>query len=352
MILIMDRIFDLMEMIFRKGLSVITVIELFGYSLPFMIALAVPMAVLVGTLVAFGRLSQDFEVFAMKASGFSMWQILQSSLGFALFWFVVMVAFNNTVLPEANHRLKNLMIDISMKRPSQIIEERVFNKIDPFLIYVEQKNERTGDLKNIMIQEKLKDGVKTIFAKYGKMYSVNGEDLVFELQDGEIHEAIGPTRETYRRIKFKHHRLVVEMNTKLVRRNRAFRSDREMSARMLLKKANELKKDLKKTPTDQKLRIEILQRRINQYLVEFHKKFSIPFASIAFVLLGVPLAIRSRRGGYGTAFGLAFIIFMFYYILLIGGEELGDRTIVPAWSVWIPNILLGLTGIILIVKEK
>ncbi len=350
-ILLLDRIFDLMEMIFRKGLPVRIVLELFGYSLPFMVALAVPMAVLIATLVAFGRLSADFEILAMKAAGVHTRQILVPALLFGLFWFATMSVFNNTILPEANHRLKNLMLDISMKKPTQEIEEGIFNRIGDYLIYVGQKDERTNEIQEIMIQQKTQEGVQTIFAKRGRMVTQKNESLILDLEDGEIHLAIGPEGETYRRLKFKNHRVVIPIHGTWVRRKRTFRTDREMSARMLLREIRKLDQDIAKVSKEQRLRLQILQRKRNQYWVEFHKKFSIPFASLAFILIGVPLAIRSRRGGYGTAFGIAFLIFMIYYIFLIGGEELADRLLVPPWSVWLPNLLFGGLGIFLLLKE-
>ncbi len=349
-ILLLDRIFDLMEMIFRKGLPVRVVLELFGFSLPFMIALAVPMAVLIATLVAFGRFSADFEILAMKAAGMNIRQILTPALLFGLFWFVVMSVFNNTILPESNHRLKNLMLDISLKKPTQEIEEGIFNRMDSYLIYVGKKDERTNEIQEVMIQQKTEEGVQTIFAKRGQMYTLKN-DLILDLEDGEIHLATGPEGETYRRLKFKTHRVVIPIQQTWVRRKRTFRTDREMSGRMLLREIRKLEKDIQKVPEEQRLRLQILQRKRNQYLVELHKKFSIPFASLAFILIGVPLAIRSRRGGYGTAFGIAFLLFMVYYIFLIGGEELADRLIVPAWSVWVPNILYSTLGIFLLFKE-
>jgi hypothetical protein len=85
-----------------------------------------------------------------------------------------------------------------------------------------------------------------------------------------------------------------------------------------------------------------LQDRINQYQVEYHKKFAIPFASIIFVLIGAPLALRFPRGGVGMVIASSFTIFGIYYMSLIGGESLGDRgTIRPFWGPWAPNLFFG-----------
>ena len=79
----------------------------------------------------------------------------------------------------------------------------------------------------------------------------------------------------------------------------------------------------------------------NKYTVEAHKKFSIPFACILFVLLGAPLGVMAKKGGFAVSTSLSFGFFLLYYILLIGGEELADRNqVTPEIGMWAPNVVL------------
>jgi lipopolysaccharide export system permease protein len=91
-----------------------------------------------------------------------------------------------------------------------------------------------------------------------------------------------------------------------------------------------------------------LSNRSRRFEVEYHKKFSIPFSCIVFVLLGAPLGIRSRRGGVGIGAGIGILFFLVYYLFLVGGEQLGDRGMMsPFWAMWAPNVLFGLAGFFL-----
>lgn len=91
-------------------------------------------------------------------------------------------------------------------------------------------------------------------------------------------------------------------------------------------------------------------KKINQYLVEIHKKISIPFACIVFVLVGAPLGIRARRGGLAAGF-LSAGFFLFYYLCLVGGEQLADRQHLAPWlAMWLPNIALGVLGLALTLR--
>ncbi len=355
LILLLDRLFDLMEMIFRKGLSVGTVVEVFGLSLPFMLALTVPMAVLIAVLVTFGRLSADFEILALKSLGVSTLRILRAPLAAAVGVFVAMAVFNNTVLPEANHRLKNLLIDIAQKKPTVSLEERVFNRLGDRLLYIGRKDDRTNKVYEVLLEEKTPEGVRTILADSGRLGGKKDEYLVLDLYHGEVHEAVEPQEHpgtpVYRIVRFQEQRVVIPINSRLVHRDRSFRTDREMSTRQLFQEIQRTRESIQHLPRKDPIALKFKRRRISQLWVEIHKKYSIPFAAIVFVLLGAPLAIRMRRGGYGTAFGIAFLIFTVYYIFLIGGEELADRAIVPPGSVWFPNLLLGALGVYLLWKD-
>jgi lipopolysaccharide export system permease protein len=88
-----------------------------------------------------------------------------------------------------------------------------------------------------------------------------------------------------------------------------------------------------------------LQRRIAGLSVEIHKKFALPVACVVFVLIGAPIGMRVRRAGPAVAF-LSIGFFLFYYVCLIGGEELANRLLLPAWfAMWLANLVLGIIGL-------
>jgi len=82
-------------------------------------------------------------------------------------------------------------------------------------------------------------------------------------------------------------------------------------------------------------------RSDNKYKVELHKKFSLPVACILFIMTGASLGVLFRKGGFTIATSLSFGFFLVYYIFMIGGEDLADRTILsPAVGIWTPNLVL------------
>ena len=91
------------------------------------------------------------------------------------------------------------------------------------------------------------------------------------------------------------------------------------------------------------------KKYINKYLVELHKKFSIPFASLIFIIIGAPLGILSKKGGFAMSTSISLGFFVIYWGFLIGGEEFADRgAISPMIAMWQPNFFLGILGLFLL----
>jgi len=353
-VLLMDRIFELLDLLIGKGLPFLVVLEVFVLSLPFILAVTIPMAVLVATLMSFGRLSQDNEVTALKASGVSFYRLLAPVLLASLLLAVFMAYFNNYILPESNHRVKNLLIDITQKRPTLKIKEGVFiNDFEGYNILIKKVDVKRSRIYDVTIYEKSEGKrPRTIMAKKGEiLFSPDGKTLQIRLEGGEIHELDEADPDRYLRLTFKKHTIILPVNTELVRQNREYRSDREMSAQAMWMEVRKLKKEITQRELRKKLSsseiqdLEFKRRQISQYLVEIHKKYAIPFACFVFVLLGAPLGTIVKRGGIGVGFGLSLIFFVLYYIFLVVGEELADRRMVsPFLAMWAANIVLGLIG--------
>jgi lipopolysaccharide export system permease protein len=243
--------------IFAKGLDILTILELLYLNLAWMLALAVPMSVLVATLMAFGRMAGDNEITAIRSAGISLYKIIRPVLLAAFFIMIFMYYFNDQILPEFNHRARILMKNISRKKPTLDITEGVFNQFKNFDILTNKVKSR--ELKEaiqeeprlkdfdipVMKLDRLEDIIivdrgsskfqRTITARYGYVFfNKKIAKLVFVLFNGEIHESDILTFEEYRQIHYEQN--IFYLNAKeflLTREATASRGDREKNIRML-----------------------------------------------------------------------------------------------------------------------
>ncbi len=355
-ILIMNRVFELVYNIVGKGLSPYIVLKVFVLSLPFIIALTVPMAVLVSVITVFGRMSQDFEIIALKSGGINLYKLILPVLFVIILLSMGMVYFNNHILPESNHTVKNLLIDINEKKPALKLREGIFTS--PFKgydIYIRKIDQRESVLYDILIYESKKGIIeKVVISDSGKM-ETDQDLIVLTLLDGEIHEIDQKDLLHYRKLSFKKHVITFPIDEDFVEKERSYRSDRELSALAMRERIKKIEKEIGKlkeeynnnvTKRDIERRIKIKGREINRYSVEIQKKYSIPFASVVFLFLGIPLGIRTRKGGVAVATAVSILFFVLYYIFLVGGEELADRGYISSfWALWLPNIIFFVIGI-------
>ena len=173
-----------------KGLGWGVIGEFFMLSVPFTVAMTLPMAVLVSTLYAFIRLAAENEITALKASGVGMTRVLVPVLLGATVMAGFMLFFNDQVLPRANHRLSTLQQDIARKKPTFALKSQTLNEVAPgrLLLRADYVDQATSWLRVVTIYD-LSDPVRrrTIFADSGKMELV-GNDLLLTLYDGHMQE--------------------------------------------------------------------------------------------------------------------------------------------------------------------
>lgn len=410
---LVDFIIRILSSILSKGLEWRVVIEIVMLNLAWMLALSIPMAVLVATLMAFGRLSADNETTALRALGISPLRAMIPVMGVAVLLTAGLMWFNDRVLPEANYRAASLRNDISRKKPAALITpRRVIRDFEGYQLWMDRVDAETDVFHGVRIyQQERGQPVRYTYADSAELrYTENGSHLLVELYHGENHVIEPRNPEQYLRIRFRSQTAAIpNVDANLNRQERTYRTDREMSVAAMMKVvkdnrarldqlreefASRLFQDMRaldirfaadtarpvpprllrgewtdhvnveptmvakarKQEEDKSFHIDRYESRaratrmeISQYLVEVHKKYSIPVACMVFVLVGAPLGIMARRGGLGTGVIYSLAFFVLYWVAMIRGEALADKLeVTPELAMWGPNILVGLGGIWLV----
>src|SRR5258705_324944 len=174
-----------------KGLPWGVIFEVFVLTIPFIVAMTLPMAVLVAVLYAFSHLAADNEVTAMKASGISVGRLLAPVLGGATLIGLVAFLWNDQLLPWSNHRLRTLLVDIQRKKPTFQLKEQVINEVvaGQFFLRATRIDPATNALTDVTIYDlEDPDRRRIIIADSGRMaYTSGGTDLYLTRLDAEVH---------------------------------------------------------------------------------------------------------------------------------------------------------------------
>tara|TARA_B100001094_G_scaffold36467_1_gene30591 strand:+ start:720 stop:2033 length:1314 start_codon:yes stop_codon:yes gene_type:complete len=369
-----------------KGLSFGIILKFLFLNSAWIVSLAIPMAVLVTTLITFGKLSSNNEITAFKASGITYNALLKPCLVFSLLVLMLLVPYNLWLLPEMNHNVRKLSYKISKNRPDIEFNENMLNTLSDKTIYLGDRINSNSFSNVIIFDNKHMNSLNTIMADKGEFLSMN-DGILLNLNDGSIHESSLANQE-YRKTFFNNYKIAIPFDELGYNdANNLIRQEREMNIHLLIEKNNYFKNKLtlekreltknknllialndsiniintgsldilsknklnkkinitKKKKEKNKRLIPIYAKEINKFAVEIHKKFSVPFACIIFILLGMPLGILAKKSNMGVSVSISLVVFIIYWIFLILGEELADNTIInPTIAMWAPNIFLGL----------
>ena len=186
-ILFVNFLLRALDRFLGKGLELITILEYLFLNLAWILALSVPMAVLLATLMTFGRLAEDNEINAMRASGIGFLTIMRSPILFGTIITILLIYFNNYILPEMNFKARLLSGDIYRKRPDMNIEPGIFldNLPDYSMIIGGKTRDRMTDVR-IFSKEK-KEAQTSIHANSGTFPPLY-DAFLLTLFDGEIHK--------------------------------------------------------------------------------------------------------------------------------------------------------------------
>ncbi len=244
-LLLMQFLIRWLPEIAGKGIPVPVIIELIVYNLAYMVVLAVPMSVLLAALMAFGGLAESQYYTVIKSTGISFGQIVWPTLVLATLVMGGMLYFNNILLPEANHRARQLWSDIRSKRPGFELQPGVFyDGVEDYSILVQERPSGTNKLIDVTIYDYTqgRNRQAVIKAEQGVIEShEGGARLTLTLQSGVMHRPLpaapNTRKERYEQLDFDRHRIQFHLSDVVFRRSESeetSRSTRTMRTSQLL----------------------------------------------------------------------------------------------------------------------
>ena len=336
-IFLLTKILDITNMIVNYRISLFDVMLLLIYSMPHFLEFVIPMSTMMTVLLTFFRLSSDNEIVALKAGGVSPYKLLPPVLFFCFIGCMLTGFITIYGLPWGRLSFKKLTYEVALSNVNIGMKERTFNdNFEGVMLYMNKINLKNKALMDIFIEDqRTKNIISTVVAPRGEIYS-ESDKLLFHLRlhNGTINQ-VDIDNKTVHSITFDTYDINLDLKKSVTTKKRR-KDEKEMSIA-------DLNKYLKDTVNK--------DARYYANLIEFHRKFSIPFACFALGFLGVPLGVQSKsaKRAFGLGFGLFF--FLLYYLMLSAGWVFGEAGVYPPLiGMWMPNIVIGGIGLYLFAR--
>jgi lipopolysaccharide export system permease protein len=339
-VLLLSRMLKLIELIIDKGVPFSEILSLFTALLPSFFVITVPLSFLLATIIAFGRLSADSEVVAMKAAGLSLYQLAKPILVLAIMVSLFTGWLTTYAEPLGRSSLRQQLLNIAFSRAAVAIVPQVFNEeIDGLMLYANEVDPKSGALKEVFISDDRMGQPAVITARKGRIYTdkSNGK-LLMHLQQGTIHHLKkNQASESYQLVNFDSYDINLSVNDSAQNTSTKPPKSFELSTPKLMDY-------IKSAAPENQVK----------YIVELQERFILPLSPIIFAFLAIPLGIRSHRSSRGGGFASALFVFLIYYLLFsISKTMVLENGWPPLPSMWSSTILLfALSTVLLYFSAK
>jgi LPS export ABC transporter permease LptF/LPS export ABC transporter permease LptG len=341
-ILLIDQIPRLLAILVARSADASTIFRVFLNLLPSILAVTLPMAFLLGVLLAFGRMASDSEIVALRAVGVSPLRLLGPVLALSLVAGLATFYINAVALPAANQTHRELVFSLVVSKARTVVKPRTFtDDLLPgrMMLYVSDIAPETGIWRNVFIHDNSDvREPKVMLARQGELI-VDKEKHTVRVQLGEgtlyTFSIVNPT--DYRQARFESHGFDLPFD-EFFPKLPLSKGDREMTLPELTEQIS--KRQAAGRPPKEWAR----------FAVEWHKKFAIPSACIVFGVLGLGLSLGSKKEARSAAFALSIGVIFVYYIIIRLGEQAGDTGLMPPFlAMWGANMVLGAAAAALLV---
>lgn len=335
--LVTGNIVKLADLVINKGVDIALVGKLFLFMVPFLLSYTIPMSALSATLLTFGRLSSDNEITAMRAQGINISRLTVPLIIAGIVLSLFSIILNDGILPESHFLSRKIVKNIGTKNPVAYLEPGVFIKsFKDYIIFINEIDENR--LKEIRIYQIQKDRpTRTIIAKSGEFITLENQNAIkLKLTNGTSDEPNPKNPMHFYKLNFKTYYLTMNIDETIPQGQHVQKKPKEMNFR-------EIKEELK--------RLGRHHIDASALIAEFHRKISISFASLVFIIIGISLGIFTKRGEKTVQFAIALAVIVAYYVLMAGGMAISLKGGQPiALYMYAPNIILAIIGGVLFKK--
>jgi lipopolysaccharide export system permease protein len=337
-LVLLQQAVRLADLITKQGVSPLTIAPILALALPALVVTILPVCSLMAPAITYSRLATDSELLALRATGYSFYQLLTPILGLGVFMGALTAVFVLAVIPHANFLARQWVFEAVSTSIQLRVRERVFQSPLPGLIvYVERVDENNGRLEGVLIADNRTPEAITIFASEAKILpDFAGMRVVVKMHNGSLLRREG--EQSFQQATFERYSFVINIGNPWDGTELSRKRVREMTLDEIWQQVQTLR---------------VSGGSYRRALIEWHKRVVLPVSCLVLAFVGAPLGGLNRRTGRLGGFAMSAGSLLLYYILVTAGSSLAETgAISPLLGVWGPNVLAVATAVYLVLTAN
>jgi lipopolysaccharide export system permease protein len=337
-LVLLQQAVRLADLITKQGVSLLTIAPILALALPALVVTILPVCSLMAPAIAYSRLASDSELLALRATGYSFYQLLSPILGLGVFMGIVTAILVLEVIPHANFLARQLVFEAVSTSLQLRVRERVFQSPFPGLIvYVERIDEKNGQLEGVLLADSRTPEATTIFASKAEILpDFPGMRVIVKMRNGSLLRREG--EQGFQQASFERYNFAIEVGNPWEGAELSRKRVREMTLGEIWQQ------------------VQTVQASGGSHLralVEWHKRVALPISCLVLVFVGAAVGGLNRRTGRLGGFAVSAGSLLLYYILVTAGSSLAETGVIsPPLGVWVPNVLALVTATYLVVAAN
>jgi lipopolysaccharide export system permease protein len=337
-LVLLQQAMRLTDLITKQGVSPLAVVPIIALALPALVVIVLPVCALMTPAITYSRLATDSELLALRAAGYSFYQLLGPVLVLGICMGSVTAILMVHIIPQANFLARQQIFEAVSTSLQLQIREGVFQSPIPGLVlYVDRIDKKNGQLQGVLLADNRTSESTTIFAPEAEIIpDFPGMRVIVKLRNGSLQRREGEAE--IQQAAFERYSFVIDVGSPWDSLELSKKRVREMTLGEIWQEA------------------QVLKARGGGYLralVEWHKRLALPVSCLILGFVGAPVGSLNRRSGRLGGFAISAGTLLLYYLLLTGGASLAETgTINPALGAWVPVTLAAFAAVYLICKAN
>jgi lipopolysaccharide export system permease protein len=328
-VLFLTRILELVNLVMARGIPADLVARLFAYVLPSFLELTIPMATLLGVVVAFARFSSDGELLAMRAAGVSLWQLARPALAMGTMAGVATLLMAQWGSPWAQRRITETTYEIAKTRATAALRPRMFNALaDGLVVYADRIESEPQRLEGVLVSDERDEARRmTVLARSAHMETDEPSKVVYLRLGSGTSVTYHAARDSYDTTSFGSLEVRLDLGGKSG--VLAAAGERPLEQMYLGELASDPARGTSK------------ERAIAATL-ELHRRFALAAAGVLLALLGLPLGAQPSHAHRARGLSVSIVVVLAYHVLFTAAAGLArHRTLDPVLAMWLPDLVVA-----------